>query len=283
MRKFEDYITEAFKYAFSDIKKGIIGGLLLAISGVFSVLLSILIFTTGVDSNPYNIVKILTGMLIAIAVGFLISLVIEFVIDGYYVRIMKTTVEGFDNLPEWDNLVDLLMRGFLYFIGILILAFVFLIIPIILFGISVLLITQDGIIGLVSLMISFVIFVISIILLAFYLPLAEVNFSINGFLGFFEFKKIIKMMSLKYIVLVIVIGIIILIIESVISAPFILMDVLFSPHAYSYYANTISPTSAIIQLISATVSGFVGFFLSVFSKRAIALYYKDKIEESKLE
>ncbi|AIJ05505.1 hypothetical protein JH146_0656 [Methanocaldococcus bathoardescens] len=281
MRKFEDYLTESFKYAFSDIKKGIIGGLLLAISGVFSVLLSIIMLTIGTNSNPNNIFKILTGMLIAIAVGFLISLVIGFVIDGYYVRIMKTTVEGFDNLPEWDNFIDLLMRGFLYFVGVLILAFIFLIIPIILFGIGVLLITQDEIIGMVSLMISFVIFIILLILLLFYLPLAEVNFSINGFLGFFEFKKIIKMMSLKYIVLVIVVGIIVLIIESIISAPFIFMDMLFSPHTHSYYANTISSTSFIIQLISATVSGFVGFFMAVFSKRAIALYYKDKIEEER--
>ena len=195
MRKFEDYLTESFKYAFSDIKKGIIGGLLLAISGVFSILLSIITFTAGANSNPYNIFKILTGMLIAIIIGFLISLVIGFIVDGYYVRIMKTTVEGNDNLPEWDNFIDLLVRGFLYFVGILILAFIFLIIPIILFGIGILLITQDKIIGWAPLMMSFVKFIILFILLAFYLPLAEVNFSINGFLGFFEFKKIIRMIS----------------------------------------------------------------------------------------
>ncbi|ACV24075.1 DUF4013 domain-containing protein [Methanocaldococcus fervens] len=281
MRKFEDYIIESFKYAFSDIKKGIVGGLLLSISEVFSILFSVFMIATDVSSNIPNF-EILTSLLTVMAVGFLISLIIGFIIDGYYVRVMKTTVEGFNNLPEWNNFADLFVKGILYVIGSLILAVVFLIVPIILLFVSILLATQSNSIGLAFLIISFVIFGILLIALIFYLPLAEVNFSVKGFLGFFEFKKIFKLMSVKYVLLVIVVTIIVLIIGLIASAPFMLMEILTNPNVPHHNA-VIPPTLLAIQLISAIVSGFIGFFMSLFSKRAIALYYKDNIEEEKEE
>ncbi|WP_048197462.1 DUF4013 domain-containing protein [Methanocaldococcus sp. FS406-22] len=74
----------------------------------------------------------LSSLLVIGGFGFLIALIISFIVDGYYVRVMKTTVENYDILPDWDNVADLLKRGFLYWIGVVILLIIFMIVPILL-------------------------------------------------------------------------------------------------------------------------------------------------------
>ena len=274
MSKLEDYISDAFRYAFSDIKKGLVGGLLYAISGTLSVFVSIVI-EPGMLGGVY--LEKFTTLLILSSIGFLIGLIVGFLVDGYYVRVMKTTVEGSNTLPEWNNISDLLVKGFLYTIGTLILVIIFMLPLIILFiiGIFAMAIDSSGIIGLpLLLMIPLIIFLI------LYSYLAEVNFSVKGFFGFFEFKKIFKLMSLKYVVLLILVVIITVIVLLIVSSPFIIVYILYAAQTPSFYYEYIPSTPMIIiKLISTIVSSFVGFFMELFSKRAIALYYKDKIEE----
>ncbi|CAB3289100.1 conserved membrane protein of unknown function [Methanocaldococcus lauensis] len=279
MRKLEDYISDAFRYAFSDIKKGLVGGLLYAISGALSVFVSIVI-EPGMMEGVY--LEKFTTLLILSSIGFLIGLIVGFLVDGYYIRVMKTTVEGSNTLPEWNNISDLLVKGFLYTIGTLILVIIFMLPLIILFiiGIFAMAIDSSGIIGLPLLLISLLLMILLIILFILYSYLAEVNFSVKGFFGFFEFKKIFKLMSLKYVVLLILVVIITVIVLLIVSSPFIIVYMLYAAQTPSFYYEYIPSTPMIIiKLISTIVSSFVGFFMEVFSKRAIALYYKDKIEE----
>ncbi|WP_456416805.1 DUF4013 domain-containing protein [Methanocaldococcus sp.] len=279
MRKIDEYISEAFKYAFSDIKKGLVGGFLYAISGVLGAFIFVVfvLLINPMSMSYYNFEKKLTMFLGISLIIFLISLIIGFLVNGYYVRVMKTTVEGSNTLPEWSNITDLLIKGFLYAVGIFILLVIFLVPLIILLIIGAYYVINHNIgNGLILLFASLVIGIPLFIVYVFYTPLAEVNYSVKGFLGFFEFKKIFKLMSIKYIILIIFITIIILIIDMVIYSFFAFIKYMFLPYNLT---STLSMPMLIVNLISYVVTGFVGFFMSLFSKRAYSLYYKDKIEE----
>ena len=143
MGKFEEYISNSFKYVLSDIKKGLVGGLLSSISGiigaVFGIILSMLLIhyinpdlAFEITYNTLSSSLTLSSLLVIGGFGFLIALIISFIVDGYYVRVMKSTVENYDILPDWNNVTDLLKRGFLYWIGVVILLIIFMIVPILL-------------------------------------------------------------------------------------------------------------------------------------------------------
>lgn len=104
--------------------------------------------------------------------------------------------------------------------------------------------------------------------------MAEVNYSVKGFYGFFEFKEIFKMIGIRYIILVIIIAIINFIISLIVVLPLNIIDIFIS---YSALANSILTIIYIsIKGISYALSTFVDFYLGVFSIRAVALYYKDR-------
>lgn len=86
------------------------------------------------------------------------------------------------------------------------------------------------------------------------------------------------MINLNYIILLIIVGVIVIVINFVVQLPFILLKIFaISPARYS----TFSSSETIVDVISAVISAFVGFYTAVFAKRAIALYYKDRVEELK--
>ena len=86
------------------------------------------------------------------------------------------------------------------------------------------------------------------------------------------------MMSLTYIVLLVVVIFITLIVEGIVQVPFFILKVVSNFAQSQMMSSNLAPIF-IVDLISVVVSGFVGFFMGVVVKRAIALYYKDKIEE----
>ncbi|XRO77522.1 DUF4013 domain-containing protein [Methanocaldococcus sp. 10A] len=277
MRSIEEYIKDAFKYSYSDIKNFIVGGLLFSISTVIAVIFNIYLLKYV---HPYFLMADISKIIVLFVVAMLSLLIIGIITNGYLVRVMKTTVEGSDILPNWDNIVELFIKGLLFTIGNIILAIIFFVIPIILIALGIFS-SIKSVLGLIFLILGFVILLISGIAYFFYSLLAEVNFSIKGFFGFFEFKKIFKMISLKYVVLVILIMIIGIIINIIVSLPFVLLSILLTPHqmlySYSVY-HTITPSIVILQLIEGIIKGFVTFFMMIFTGRGVALYYKDKVE-----
>ncbi|MEO2117935.1 MAG: DUF4013 domain-containing protein [Methanocaldococcus sp.] len=283
MGKLENYLSNSFKYVFSDVKKGLIGGLLSSISGaigavfgiIFSIFLIHYINPNEVMGMDYNF---LFSTLIVASFGFLIALIVGFIIDGYYVRVMKTTVENYHILPDWDNIIDLLKRGFVYFVGEIVLSIIFAIIPILFIVVGAFLVALSGILGAIFMGFGFLLLIILTIAYLIYKGLAEVNYSIKGFSGFFEFREIFRMINLNYIILIIVVGVVVMIINFIVQLPLILLKIFaIPPVKYS----TFSPLEMIVDVISAVVSAFVGFYTAVFAKRAIALFYKDRVEELK--
>ncbi|WP_457612715.1 DUF4013 domain-containing protein [Methanocaldococcus sp.] len=266
------YVSDAYHYAISDIKKGLVGALLSSIAGafgaIFGTLLSLYIISyLNPETSPMSLISVI---LIA-CVGFLIALIIGFILDGYYVRVMKTSVENSNTLPDWNNVKDLLVRGFLYWVGGLIVGIIFLIIPflLIVFGMFLMFIPP---LGLLVAGIGFICLIISMIAYIFYSGLAEVNYSVIGFSGFFEFKKIFKMMNIDYILLVIVVIILTILVILIVNVPFMIFKLIFA-------ASSMSKLTILLDIISTVVSSFVGFFTAVFCKRAIALFYRDRIKE----
>lgn len=281
MGKLENYLSNSFKYVFSDTKKGLIGGLLSSISGaigaVFGIIFSIFLIHY---INPNEVIWVdynfLLSSLSVASFGFLIALIVGFIIDGYYVRVMKTTVENYNILPDWDNIVDLLKRGFVYFVGEIILSIIFAIIPVLFIVLGMFLMALSGILGAIFMGFGFLLLFILTIAYLIYKGLAEVNYSIKGFSGFFEFREIFRMINLDYIILIIVVGVIVMIVNFIVQLPLILLKIFaLPPVKYS----TFSSLEMIVDVISAIVSAFVGFYTAVFEKRAIALFYKDRIKE----
>jgi hypothetical protein len=288
MGKFEEYLTDAFKYAFSDIKKGIIGGLLVTIPAVLMFLLGFIMaiyVAKYISSNMmYSMMLSFTlpkTVLMTIIVGIfalLISLIVKFMVDGYYVKIMKTTVDSVNSLPDWDNFVELIKIGFLYWIGGIVLGLMFFAIPIVMILIGMAILAKNPIAGAVLIGIGVILALILLIVYVFYKYLADVNYSVKGFMGFFEFKKIFKMMSLTYVILLIVVILIAVVVEGIVQFPFFILKVISNFAQGSMMNNNLTPIF-IIDLVSVVVSEFVGFFMGMVVRRAIALYYKDKIEE----
>jgi hypothetical protein len=220
-------------------------------------------------------------VLMTIVVGIfalLICLIVKFMVDGYYVKIMKTTVESGNSLPDWDNFAELIKIGFLYWIGGIVLGLMFFVIPIVMILVGVVVLAKSPIAGAVLIGIGLILALILLIVYIFYKYLADVNYSVKGFMGFFEFKKIFKRMSITYVILLIVVVLITVVVEGIVQFPFFILKVVSNFAQSSAMGSNLSPIF-IIDLISVVVSGFVGFFMGVVVKRAIALYYKDKIEE----
>jgi len=71
----------------------------------------------------------------------LIIPILNFVCTGYYLKVIKGSIEGKNNMPEWDDWGDLLIKG----IMILIIGLAYSIIPIILISIFIIFIFSSGI------------------------------------------------------------------------------------------------------------------------------------------
>ncbi|ENN95642.1 hypothetical protein J422_06733 [Methanocaldococcus villosus KIN24-T80] len=262
-----DYIKDSYNYIKNNFSKFLIGGILSLISGIF---LGVMTFFISYLGNLYDISRVVFLIPIFI-IMFIILLTIIFIISGYYVRVMKNTVEN-KEAPDWDNIWELFVSGLLYTVGMLILSIIFLIIPFIIILMAILFININTKLSVLTIILGLLLFIPFILCLTLYQPLASVNFSVNGFFGFFEFRKIFKLMSLKYVLLLIVVFIISFIVNLIISIPFIILKIVF------LIANS-DISFMIADILESTVSLFVSFFLGIFSYRCYSLYYKDKIGE----
>jgi hypothetical protein len=119
-----ELVKDSMKYPVSDWKKIIVLGIFIVIGGISSLL-------NLIDITNYAIV------LIFVVIGLISGLLV----DGYLFRIVKTSVDGENKPPEFNNLKSLLIDGvkvFLTFMVYLILPpiLVFLIILLLLGGLS---------------------------------------------------------------------------------------------------------------------------------------------------
>ncbi|WP_394296027.1 DUF4013 domain-containing protein [Methanocaldococcus fervens] len=227
-----------------------------------------------IERNSHDIFHFIMSFIESFWIIFVIWVIASIFISSYYVRVMKTTVEGLNKAPDWDKIDDLFIKGLCYIIGLILLAFIFLIIPIALYLFSSILASINETAGLIFILLTTLFFILSIIILWFYSKLAEVNYSVRGFLGFFEFGKIFEMISLKYIILLIVIAIIELVISLIVVVPLDTIGTFLLVLAYTN--KNITALYIAIKNIVLCVINICNFYLAVFSIRAVALYYKDR-------
>ena len=210
LRYIEEYIIEPLRYTFSDGLKLLIGILLLVFNDIFSLLLFLLFIK--LDFPPFILILV-------------INLFVRVIILGYYIGVIKNTLQGLDTLPDWNNFGEIVKDGILYFIALIIL-YMLIFLPAILIiiigssltiGSGVNYFTVGGDINyllytyLANLLSPFLLLT-AILLYVFmattilwiYTPLVTVNFAKKGFLGFFEVVDILKKkISLDYIVILV--------------------------------------------------------------------------------
>ena len=275
----EKYIKEPFKYAMSDWKKIFVGGVFglmyMLPSQVFDAMLRANNHVQNMESSASFDYSILLGLLGVFALIIFLSIIFGSLQYGYYMKLAKNTVESYDTqLPEWEGWYDLFKKGIMFYIGSLLLALIvflpFIIIASIIgYGIYL--------IGIPLLLIIYFFAVLGAYLLIallymFYFYLASVNFANVGFKGFFEFKKVIELMSLKYLVLVILMGIFVMTMTFIASLPGMVMKFI------GVMAHN-TPILIISAIITSILMSFAGFFASVVLYRSISTYYKEKMQE----
>lgn len=223
-----EIISDALRYSFSDWKKLLIEGFLLILN-----------------------------LTVILAFGV-----------GYVLRVMKSTLADFDELPEFDDWGGMLIDGFkVYIVGI-----VYFIIPIIVILVGVLGSTvaiKSGNItnpsALVGLGLTFVLSIILVIIFGLFARIAIVNMAFYDELGAaFKFGEIIGIISKigwgKYIIWYIVMGIVTIVIG-------IIGDIL----------RVIPYIGFIITLL------VVYSYLGIFTGRSTALIFKSGDEVPKKE
>ncbi|WP_423792826.1 DUF4013 domain-containing protein [Methanocaldococcus indicus] len=265
MRSIEDYIKDSYYYITLNFKELLPGAILYFFLGMLSGGSGLFLEKLA---NNYEFNLSMSIILIITAIVVVAFFIVSFIIQGYLVRVMKTTVEGDGLAPKWNNIFDMFKKGLLYFVGSILLFIVFIFIPAVIFGVGILTFFIAAPIGVIFLILGFVLFFILIVIYGFYKSLADVNYSLNGFFGFFDFKRIFSMMSLKYVVLVILLGIIGVVISSIFSFPRIIVSFLLMKYQL---------ISIVVDSLLYGIQMFVSFYLSVFYIRGIALYYRDRL------
>ncbi|ABR55564.1 conserved hypothetical protein [Methanococcus vannielii SB] len=271
---FKNYVTEPLKYGLTDSSKIVKGGLLYGIGMVlmYSSIFAIFYPLIGqlVPLNfPYNSGIIMTiGFLIG-----LISLILMIVVSGYFLNIIKKSINKSENLPDWNNYYGLFKTGFVFFIGVMFISIAFTIIQQLINYLIGYTGTNEGILIAISIFIS--------IFQSLYIPIASISYAHKGdFYAFFDMPYILKKMSLEYLAVFIVVMIVTTIITLVPTAIVILIAVFAIIFIYGSIAYS-------TELVLA--SGFIGgplmiilsilyFYSGVYSYRAFTNYFISKID-----
>ena len=266
-----DHLRDVIDYTKSDIKNFVIGWILLSLTWF---LISMDRYIVGWEA--YLILMIIIAT-------FLIQC-------GYYIKIMKETLNGSNKLPNWNNCSKLLIDGLLYSIGALILLFISLIPMFVggalyLVGLHFLVKTFSSIFEVImdiGAWMTILGFVFGYLVFLVYLPISTANFANKGFFGFFEFKNLFKMMDIKYIVLVIVVYVltflVYLIIYLIIAfGIMIALYLIYGSFEVVYIKMEVEKDYLLIGLIafiSSVIFGGLMFFCMILYHRVFANYYR---------
>ncbi|MBP2200810.1 hypothetical protein J3E07_000208 [Methanococcus voltae] len=285
----DDYIINPLKYALSNIKALLIFAILEFIPLAMFLIMLVAIVTPFSQSafdmgqmSPESLIMLMfslgVGFVIFLFIGIIIDLIVSIFLNGYIMKILSTTINGEQKLPEWENWKELFYKGFVFFIGTVILNLVFFFINMG-FGIidymSVFFFSYSDI-GIFALFVSIIVFFFKLVLSiiqAIYTPLALSNYAYTEeFKGFFEVKKIFKMMSLNWLAVLIVAVIVVLIIELPLYA-LIVFAIIFGIITESV---TLAVVLGIVGILYASITLPL---VSIYMYRCYGTYYKKTNEE----
>ncbi|MBP2172235.1 DUF4013 domain-containing protein [Methanococcus voltae] len=265
----DDYVINPLKYTISNIKALLIYTVL---GFIPLALLLVVVLTTGIslisqygssldNMTPETIIMLLTTAGIGFLIWLVVSILISLATNGYIVKLVKTTVEGEQQLPEWEEWGDLLTKGLIFVIGSFLVAVAFSIISAIL-GFPFDYLRIPAIAGLISIIVS--------IFQMLYTPLAASNYAYTEqFAAFFRVKEITEMMSLKWLavlIVVVIVSIIMMIPTFALVAGFVISLI-----GGSY------EMSAIVGMLAAIMAAFTSSIVSFYGYRCYATYYKSVI------
>jgi hypothetical protein len=289
----ERYFKEPIKYAMLDWKKIFVGGVFGLIFYISIDLLSLILPDFSLFYQLSIVEQIIAAILGILALLGLMLLIIQ---TGYLIKIAKNTVDGGGHLPKWENFKDLFLNGIKWTVGMILLGIIIFAIPTIVLGIGIYLYISfihnlSGAHGnlpynippigapeplvWITFIFAILLYMVGFVIYTIYEPLATVNFAKKGFKGFFEFKYILKLMSLEYLLLVIIYIIGIFIIISAISMIFAIFGFIFD----MVLPNIVINES--LNIIGESVVAFISFFIYVVYYKSFSNYYVDKINKIK--
>lgn len=209
---FKKYLNEPALNIISDPKNLLIGSTLqflstfLMLLGFFSLFIFFMILGSILDSETNFLITIientlkLTPIMLLMVFGtifglfFIFSFLLIFLVNGYYIRTVKDTINGNIGIPDWNNIFGLLKKGISYTFGLFLLGIIFQI-PVYLLSFGLIFLNFD----IPELFISSFAFLLSFLSWT-YIPLGTLNYiEKNKFLALFNFKKSFKLYSREYI------------------------------------------------------------------------------------
>ncbi|WP_018153454.1 MULTISPECIES: DUF4013 domain-containing protein [Methanothermococcus] len=264
----EKYIKEPLNYAYSDLKKIFVGGVLELLSmagmifGFFLIIMGVMPYMPGFHmpmtfGTAFSGIGVLFGL-----VSLVLGVIFSVFVNGYYMKVIQKTLNNEDILPEWDNFKELFVKGLLYIIGALLLSMLFSIPYVILELVGVVYNIDSLAFILFSNLVSLIILILSILVI----PLAIINFvAKDRFLGFFQFKEIISKISFEYVGVLVVVAVISM------GAFLLWMMMIGLIVAVLYIINGILAVMG-FALFLLTIP-FLNVFLKIFSFRCYGKYY----------
>lgn len=270
MASITDCVGEGLKYPFNDMKKILILGALFAIINflVFAILEKTINIVRIIASANGNTLALKSSQIppidiYTIAGLAIISFIITLIINGYQYNLIKYAVDKKTNLPEFNDILNLLVKGVKYFLVSLIYNIIPVIVLIAGFELQSI---QNG---------DYIILFISIalsIICNFFLIMALANMvDSNKFTKAFDLKEIICKISnmgwIKYIGIILFAMIIYCII--ILALGIILMFITM------FISIAINQAMVLIAILSVIGGLFINSYMSVFFNRVYGSIYNE--------
>ena len=278
MASITDCVVEGLKYPFNDLKR------LLTLGGVFAVISAISVFmsvksfeiyttiihmiekSSNVPMSPALLFKVPANDIYLVVGLAVITFIISLFILGYQYDIVKFSILKRDDLPEFNEIVGLFIRGIKYFLVVL----AYNIIPIIVLLLGV---TVAGYsFAPYAIVISAVLFMI-----AFFLQIMALNNMIahDELKKAFDFREILDNIANlgwgKYIGILVFTLIIYMIIMVAVSFILIIITVAF--------AASISNQAFVISVVISVIEGlFVDSYGALFFNRVYGSVYRESVK-----
>ena len=280
MTSITDYVKEGLKYPFNDGKKVLTLGVIFLISSLVSFLMSYFIFdsirlienntTLGTVNSVFSAIP--QSNMPLIVLSWLISFILLLFASGYLYDIIKYSIEGRKELPEFSDIKGIFLNGIRSFI----VGIAYSIVPFLLFILGVMLSANENVGGAVN-SIGGIILFISIIVTIF-VALVELMALSNMIAhdelsAAFRFKEILALVKNigwgKYIG-VLIFAFIVVVVLSVFLR--------FIASMISFGLGALLGSALVLTLISLILNSlFINSYLSVVFSRIFGSIYREAI------
>ncbi|WP_459202470.1 DUF4013 domain-containing protein [Methanococcus sp. CF] len=268
---FENYISEPLKYGFSDFSKLLKGGIFYGISIfllIFGIYLALYPFI-GMNAPFFSPANSLLFGLIALLTS-LTGTVLLITLNGYIVRMIKLSLEKSVELPEWNSYWTMFKSGFVFTLGISVIAVFESILQ------NVIQYIGNGETAVI------IILMLIQLIISLYIPLSAVNYiKMGNFGAFFDVPKIFKIMSLEYVgafLVISIVSVLLVIIPTILVVLALVLIFNIGGFAGPRMLFTTTPVLLIIFILAFAIFSIVAFYVSIYSYRAYTNYFISKLK-----